>query len=97
ARVIELLRRIPSGIITPNHLPAKVLNTPPLTSEIDLELTGPQKSIIKEHGLKALMTKIEHDVTKQYYQNNMERVRQTLKDLQISNSTFYRILGQHHG
>jgi DNA-binding NtrC family response regulator len=98
SHLIERLRHASNGIIQEDDLPAKIVKQMPIgaPAQHDSPLTNEQVRLVHERGLKVLMAKIEHDTVTLFYQKNRKRVRQTLKELQISNSSFYRILGHNH-
>ena len=55
-------------------------------------ISDQQINYISEHGLKAFIEKVEDEMVDYFYKQNSEKVRQTLQQLKISNSSFYRIM-----
>lgn len=92
-KTVQLLLAHSQGIIALDMLPEK-FQLPRLTpsSAAALNLGNEQSTYVLSHGLKAYVEKIEEEVLMSFMKKNGEHVRQTLKDLKISNSSFYRIL-----
>jgi DNA-binding NtrC family response regulator len=102
-KVIEILQAKCHGVIGLNDLPEHIskiakLSTPQTfkKSESQVErngfLTSAQIEFIRHNGLKSFVEQVEEDAIKTIFNENEEKVRQTLGILKVSNSSFYRIM-----
>ncbi|MFW5888066.1 MAG: sigma-54-dependent transcriptional regulator [Bacteriovoracia bacterium] len=55
-------------------------------------LTQQQQLDLEKFGLKKFIQNLEHSIVKNHLKENQEKVRPTIKSLQISTSAFYRIM-----
>ena len=98
------LNDLPSNIVANSHPCEKVSVSTPVatikTNEVVASvstatasfISDQQINYISEHGLKAFIEKVEDEMVDYFYKQNSEKVRQTLQQLKISNSSFYRIM-----
>ena len=104
-KCIEMLQSKSAGIITLADLPTNIAsNSHPCQTKASTNLVSDlletdaglmsveQIHYISEHGLKAFIEKVEDEMVGYFYKKNSEKVRQTLSQLKISNSSFYRIM-----
>lgn len=63
----------------------------------EMALSESQLAFVEKNGLRAFLQQIENKMVKHFYVRNNEKVRQTLGQLKISNSSFYKILGRVKG
>jgi DNA-binding NtrC family response regulator len=93
--VTELLTLHEKGLIDLNDLPEDLLKS---SSEKPLEnkssLTLEQSDYIIKNGLNDFIKNIEKQITNKVYTMNDGKIRPTLKTLQISSTTLYRILNE---
>jgi len=98
------------GIINENDLPENVrlnnhpcLGEPAPTSESQATsapegevfgLSENQLAFVEKNGLRTFLQNIENKTVNHFYRRNNEKVRQTLGQLKISNSSFYKILNR---
>ncbi len=94
--VVEQLRRNKRGIVDTPDLPRKITNSNNDSMEYRT-ITSQQIKLVQQEGLKALLSQIEKDVVKSFYQKNSQRVRETLRELKISSTAFYRIMRHGNG
>jgi DNA-binding NtrC family response regulator len=83
---VDLLSSKEKGIIVKQD----VTFTNELTTE-SAWLTGQQKTYIESNGLREFIKKIEEESLKNTLQKNGGKITQTIKELRISASAFYRI------
>jgi DNA-binding NtrC family response regulator len=90
-KVIEKLSEASEGIISEDH---PVIQRIALTKDFlpDDFLTKEQKSFIYEQGLKNFVKKIEQDMVQEVMRNFDGKIAKSISTLQISSSSFYRIL-----
>lgn len=104
-KCVEMLQSKSAGIIMMTDLPSNIVaNSHPCTDKpastpiANVEgsavgfMSPEQINFISEHGLKAFIEKVEDEMVGYFYKQNSEKVRQTLQQLKISNSSFYRIM-----
>lgn len=104
-KCVEMLQSKSAGIISMADLPSNIVanshpcSDKPSSSPIaNVEgsavgfMSPEQINFISEHGLKAFIEKVEDEMVGYFYKQNSEKVRQTLQQLKISNSSFYRIM-----
>lgn len=102
-RLIDVLRVKSTGIIKKDDLSKEllskcndeILNEENSNSNEEVSFLEEFIKFARENGLKKLVEKIEREVVEAVYLDNGKKVRKTLDDLQISNSAFYRIKGEH--
>jgi DNA-binding NtrC family response regulator len=97
------------GIIEESDLPENIrLNSHPCyienknsTAETPTEMNGDvfglsenQLAFVEKNGLRTFLQNIENKTVNHFYRRNNEKVRQTLGQLKISNSSFYKILNR---
>jgi DNA-binding NtrC family response regulator len=100
-QVVEVLQTKPQGIIAIEDLPESIHQKKELNDfekqDVETLLNESQIKFISENGLKVFIESIENEVINHFYKKNDEKVRQTLGDLNISNSAFYRIMDRIKG
>ena len=96
-QVAQHLLLNPSGIIHVNDV-KKIINHKSIFVDQDLnnekELSHAHKSFIWKHGLRNYIAKIEKEMVAESLNKNNGKISLAIKDLKISSSAFYRILGQ---
>ncbi|WP_127718402.1 sigma-54 dependent transcriptional regulator [Halobacteriovorax sp. HLS] len=102
-KVIEVLQSKCHGVISKEDLPIHISGIIQGSNGSDLDsqteelsiregvLTNKQLEFIRHNGLKAFMDAVEEDCVNTLFEENDQKVRQTLSVLKISNSSFYRI------
>ncbi len=97
-KTIEILTAKDHGIISISDLPDRFLNTnQTLQYNRDCSrnlLPNISEESIRENGLKKTLEDIENTLVQHFYKRNKQKVRITLKDLKISNSSFYKVLNR---
>lgn len=93
------LQDLPSNIVANSHPCEDVksvigkMNVQAATSVSSAGfISAEQIGYISENGLKAFIERVEDEMVGYFYKQNSEKVRQTLQQLKISNSSFYRIM-----
>lgn len=84
---IELLSTIEKGIITAKDISFDDRNL----NESDAWLTKAQKDFITEYGLRDFIKRVEEETVQSTLDKNHGKINQTIKELRISASAFYRI------
>lgn len=82
---IEILSSTNKGIITVEDIHFHN------SKELQAWLTSGQQDFISQNGLRAFIRKIEEESIKSALERNNGKITQTIKDLGISSSAFYRI------
>ena len=91
-KTVEVLALKSKGIIELSDLPERALSQGMYSeSEQTGLLTDSQKQYIGENGLKSFIKNAEEQALKHALKKNNGKVAQTIKDLGISSSAFYRI------
>jgi DNA-binding NtrC family response regulator len=89
----ELLTLNEKGLIDVKDLPEDILNYQANTmTNTKNNLTNEQSEYIMKNGLNDFIKNIERQITTKVYKMNEGKIRPTLKTLQISSTTLYRIL-----
>ncbi|MCO4795479.1 MAG: sigma-54-dependent Fis family transcriptional regulator [Bacteriovoracaceae bacterium] len=100
-KCVEMLITKTSGIISTEDLPENIAKgshpceSSSKTGTLKADgkfVSSAQIDFIATNGLKAFIEKIEDEMVGHFYTKNSEKVRQTLLELKISNSSFYRIM-----
>ncbi len=103
-RAVEILQTRSFGVIKPEDLPESIRGASPvkiIKKTVDLSnqtsisgkiLNESQIDFIAKNGLKSFLEVVEDEVVSHFYNENEEKVRQTLGVLKVSNSSFYRIM-----
>lgn len=89
-KMIDLLSLSSKGIITAKDLPSQLGLHDNALSDNGL-LTLSQKEMILTEGLKNFINRIEQEITQEVLVKNHGKITQSIKDLRISTSSFYRI------
>ncbi len=89
-KTVQLFLANSKGIVTVEMLPDKLRACSEPSSFSSKEVLP--ENLIQTHGLKSYIEKIEEDVLLHFLKKNEDHVRQTLKELKLSNSSYYRIL-----
>ena len=84
---IDMLSTFEKGIITGDDVKFNSFNS----TDINTWLTEQQKAFIQENGLRDFIKRIEEETLKEALSKNHGKITQTIKDLKISASAFYRI------
>ena len=93
--VTELLTLHEKGLIDINDLPEDLLkNQTAQKVKNESSLTHEQSDYILKNGLNEFIKSIEKQITTKVFQMNEGKIRPTLKTLQISSTTLYRILNE---
>jgi DNA-binding NtrC family response regulator len=95
------------GIIEETDLPEHIrLNSHPCHGEVPTSssdsavegdvfgLSENQLAFVEKNGLRTFLQNIENKTVNHFYRRNNEKVRQTLGQLKISNSSFYKIINR---
>lgn len=91
-KTVEVLALKSKGIIELKDLPERILSEGAYSeTEQSGLLSEAQKLFIKENGLKSFIKSAEEQALKEALKNNDGKIAQTIKDLGISSSAFYRI------
>lgn len=91
-KVIDILRSKTMGVIRVEDLPTYLIGKKSENTDEQLIENLTQK--VKELGLKEVLRELESSIAKNILQENDGKVRQTLKDLKISSSSFYNIVNK---
>lgn len=92
SKVVELLRTKERGVVSLDDLPPYVRSQTTGESPTGKVVPTHQFDIVKQKGLPELFNLVEEEVVEHFFTVNEGKVRQTLKDLQCSNATFYRVM-----
>lgn len=90
-KTLDYLATLNIGIITSEHLPEDTLNFTSPKSEF---LNTTHLDFIQENGFRNLIERLEQEAVQQMMKKHSGKITKAIKELQISNSAFYRILGQ---
>ena len=91
-KTCELLTLKSQGVVDLADLPDHILvNAKNSEMERNPLLTDSQKAFIQENGLKEFIKILEKLVVQETLEANQGKIAQTIKDLKISSSAFYRI------
>lgn len=91
-KTIDYLSSLNVGIITLENLPKGNLAN---SSKDNHLLSHEQMQYIQEHGFRKLIEQLEQEAVKQVMLKHSGKITRAVKEMQISNSAFYRIL-QHN-
>ena len=100
-KTVQLFLATSKGIVTVEMLPEKLRSC--IHDFANQTQEAIPENFVQTHGLKSYIEKIEEDVLVHFLKKNEDHVRQTLKELKLSNSSYYRILerlqqkGLYHG
>jgi len=98
-RTIDIIKLKEAGFITLKDLPQEIAGSTSESSFLPetMPALAPTENIdlsdlrfIEEHGLPALIEKIEEKWVKCFYDSNEQKVRKTIDVLRISNAAFYK-------
>lgn len=90
--VIKVLKCKNKNIITVNDLPQKIIENKKIEDEENF-ISDFHFSYYKENGFKTFMRKIEKDLIMKQFKENNFATNLTIKQLGVSNSKFYSVIG----
>jgi len=90
-KTVQIFLASSKGIINLEQLPTSFLHENKSSDPLEQDRVH---SFIIQYGLKAYLEKIEEEIVLCFVKKNHEHVRQTMKELKIANSGFYRIMAR---
>lgn len=88
-KTVQIFLASTKGIISLEQLPSAIFKNDHKSETFSSSDTS---TYVLQHGLKAYLEKVEEEIVSGFLKKNEEQVRLTLKELKISNSSFYRIV-----